>query len=104
MKRIFVLSCAMASILITACGNTKTETPTTTDSAAMLALDSTAVKTLDASIVDNKKDPTCGMPVKAGISDTAHYDKHVIGFCSSECKAEFLKDPKASIAAAELKK
>lgn len=43
------------------------------------------------------------MPVTAGISDTAHYEKNVLGFCSTECKNEFLKNPKANIAAAELK-
>jgi YHS domain-containing protein len=43
------------------------------------------------------------MPVTAGISDTAHYENKVLGFCSTECKNEFLKNPKANIAAAELK-
>ena len=52
--------------------------------------------------MDNKKDPTCGMPVTAGVSDTAHYKNKVIGFCATECKAEFLKNPEANIAAAEL--
>lgn len=91
-------------MLFTACNSPKTETPSAVDSTAAMAIDSMAVKTFDVSIVDNKKDPTCGMPVSAGVSDTAHYDNQVIGFCSSECKADFLKDPKASIAAAELKK
>jgi YHS domain-containing protein len=54
-------------------------------------------------MVDNKKDPTCGMPVTAGISDTAHYENKVLGFCSPECKNEFAKNPKANLAAAELK-
>jgi YHS domain-containing protein len=43
------------------------------------------------------------MPVTAGITDTAHYEGKVIGFCATGCKEEFLKDPKASIAAAEMK-
>jgi YHS domain-containing protein len=43
------------------------------------------------------------MPVTAGISDTAHYDNKVLGFCSAGCKEEFLKNPKANIAAAEMK-
>lgn len=42
------------------------------------------------------------MPVTAGVSDTAQYKNKVVGFCSSECKAEFLKNPEANIAAAEL--
>ena len=44
------------------------------------------------------------MPTSAGVTDTAHYDGKVLGFCAKECKEEFLKNPKANIAAAELKK
>jgi YHS domain-containing protein len=42
------------------------------------------------------------MPVTAGISDTAHYENKVLGFCSTGCKEEFLKNPKANMAAAEM--
>lgn len=42
---------------------------------------------------DSKKDFVCGMPVSAGVSDTAHYKNKVYGFCSAECKAEFVKSP-----------
>jgi YHS domain-containing protein len=45
-------------------------------------------------MVDNKKDPSCGMPLSAGIEDTLHYNGKVYGFCSKECKDIFLKDPK----------
>jgi YHS domain-containing protein len=45
-------------------------------------------------MVVNKEDFTCGMPVSAGISDTCHVDGKAYGFCSAECKDEFLKDPK----------
>ena len=55
-------------------------------------------------IVDNRKDPSCGMPVTAGIGDTAHYKDKLIGFCSKECKEAFQKSPDAMIAAADLKK
>jgi YHS domain-containing protein len=44
-------------------------------------------------MVVNTKDYACGMPVTAGINDTCHVDGKAYGFCSSECKAEFLKDP-----------
>jgi YHS domain-containing protein len=44
-------------------------------------------------MVDNKKDPSCGMPVSAGIADTVHYNGKVYGFCSDECKQIFLKNP-----------
>jgi len=44
-------------------------------------------------MVVNAKDYACGMPTSAGISDTCHYEGKAYGFCSSECKAEFQKDP-----------
>ncbi|MCK9402048.1 MAG: YHS domain-containing protein [Chitinophagaceae bacterium] len=90
-------------LLLTACqsGNTKTENAPMADTTSMQQ-DSAHV--FDHLLVDNKKDPTCGMPTTAGISDTAHYKDHVLGFCSKECKDEFLKNPDAAIAAAELKK
>ncbi len=97
--RLFAVS---MSIFLTACGNnTATSTATMDSAATTTAQDSTV--SFDISLVDNKKDPTCGMPVTAGISDTAHYDNKVLGFCSAGCKEEFLKNPKASIAAAEMK-
>lgn len=55
-------------------------------------------------LVDNRKDPSCGMPVTAGISDTAHYKGKVLGFCSKECKEDFQKNPEVLTAAAEMKK
>jgi len=107
MKKIFGTSFICAAILFTACGTSSEDKASTeaaaADSAAAMAIDTLATNNYDVSLVNNKKDPTCGMPVTAGISDTAHYEKNVIGFCSKECKDEFLKNPKASIAAAEIK-
>jgi len=54
-------------------------------------------------MVDNKKDPSCGMPVSAGIADTAHFKGKVYGFCSAECKSLFLKNPDSLSKNAELK-
>ena len=93
------------SILIIACGNETNNSDssvTNSDTMAAMTTDTASEKTYDVKILDNKKDPTCGMPVTAGVSDTAQYKNKVIGFCSSECKAEFLKNPEANIAAAEL--
>ncbi len=86
-----------------ACGNNTATTSATMDSTAATTATEDSVISYDISLVDNKKDPTCGMPVTAGISDTAHYDNKVLGFCSAGCKEEFLKNPKAGIAAAEMK-
>jgi len=93
------------SMFLLACGNetnNQANTTTASDTIAAMTTDTASEKTYDVKILDNKKDPTCGMPVTAGISDTAHYKNKVIGFCSTECKAEFLKNPTANIAAAEL--
>jgi YHS domain-containing protein len=45
------------------------------------------------------KDLSCGMPISAGISDTATYKGKLYGFCSEECKADFIKDPESHLAA-----
>jgi YHS domain-containing protein len=46
----------------------------------------------------SKKDFICGMPITAGISDTAHFQNKIYGFCSAECKAEFVKSPETFVA------
>ena len=43
--------------------------------------------------VDNANDLVCGMPLTAGVGDTAHYDGKVYGFCSKGCKEKFVKSP-----------
>jgi YHS domain-containing protein len=100
----FIIS---VSLFLTACGNetnNSASSATNSDTIAAMPTDTASEKTYDVKILDNKKDPTCGMPVTAGVSDTAHYKNKVIGFCATECKAEFLKNPEANIAAAELVK
>ena len=68
----------------------------------MMKTDSTKI-IYTAAMVDNKKDPNCGMPVTAGIADTVHYKGKVIGFCSDECKQAFLKNPDELVKNADLK-
>ena len=91
-----------SSIFLMACDSETANSATSMDSTVIVAADDSVIS-YDISLVNNKKDPTCGMPVTAGISDTAHYDNKVLGFCSAGCKEEFLKNPKANIAAAEMK-
>ena len=102
MKKLTFIVCGIISLLWISCGSSTSKTETS-DSIAVMTQDTSSAMTYDIALVNNKKDPTCGMPVSAGISDTAHYDNQIIGFCSTECKNEFLKNPKAGIAAAELK-
>ena len=54
--------------------------------------------------VDNKIDPSCMMPLTAGIGDTLHFHGFVLGFCSPECKKDFFTDPKGNLRLAQLKK
>ena len=46
----------------------------------------------------SKKDLACGMPLSAGVDDTAHYAGKIYGFCSTECKDTFLKNPEKYLA------
>jgi len=92
-------SMILASSLIFACNEAKPKTEMV--SVPVSSIDST--KKFTAAMVDNKKDPSCGMPVTAGIADTVHYNGKVYGFCSDECKQAFLKDPVAMVKNAELK-
>jgi YHS domain-containing protein len=102
MKNLISLS-LIVSLGLLACNGTQQEQATATDTSMTIQQDTTATVAYTVEMVDNKKDPTCGMPVTAGISDTAHYENKVLGFCSPECKNEFEKNPKANLAAAELK-
>ena len=103
MKNLLKISLAAGIIGLVACGTSNQEQAINSDTAMTVQQDTTNAPAFTAAMVDNKKDPSCGMPVTAGISDTAHYENKVLGFCSTECKNEFLKNPKANIAAAELK-
>lgn len=101
MKKTITLICTSLSLFITACGNQENE-----KKEAPIKMESKEEKAYPISLVNNKKDPSCGMPVSAGISDTAHYEKYVLGFCSTECKKAALdslqKNPKTVLAAAEI--
>lgn len=104
MKKVFGFAIMTGGLFLSACNSQQTSTnEVKKDSATSMTADTTKTTVFTTAMVDNKKDPTCGMPVTAGINDTAHYENHTIGFCSTECKNEFLKNPKAGLAAAELK-
>ncbi|MBL7805476.1 MAG: YHS domain-containing protein [Saprospiraceae bacterium] len=38
-------------------------------------------------------DPVCGMKVDASVTDTAHYQGKIYGFCNPSCKEEFAANP-----------
>jgi len=90
----------ITGILLVATGcNQPKEVPSEKKMETMPAVkDSTATSFTNLAF-DSKKDLSCGMPTSAGVSDTAQYKGKLYGFCSAECKADFLKDPEAHLAA-----
>jgi YHS domain-containing protein len=85
------------TVIVAAC-NTATDKSTTQknnipDTSIMATKPADSLAAYTADMLDSKKDHVCGMPVSAGISDTAHYKGKVYGFCSKECKDEFVKTP-----------
>jgi YHS domain-containing protein len=108
MRRILFYLFSASAIIFSACNNNQSdkssniEQPDSTQKGSTAAVDS-AKKKITVAMVDNKKDPNCGMPVTAGIEDTVHYKGKVYGFCSDECKQAFLKNPDALAKNADLK-
>ena len=98
-----VSSLFLVTLFMVSCrsGNAAPEKTTATDT---MAMQKDSVSIFDHLLVDNRKDPSCGMPVTAGIGDTAHYKNKVLGFCSKECKEAFRKNPEALMAVADIKK
>lgn len=91
----------VVTVVMVSCNSSEAPKQEVADTTAQTNMEAAAAS-FPVSMVNNKKDPTCGMPVTAGISDTAHYKDKVIGFCSSGCKDEFKLAPEANIAAAEI--
>ena len=51
---------------------------------------------IEMSALASNKDYVCEMTLEKGaIGDTASYQDKIYGFCSKECKTEFLKDPQS---------
>ncbi len=87
----------LGALLFTACNNQakKAEPENPAPAKETMETKAAAATEYTPAMVSNKKDPICGMPVTAGISDTALYEGKTYGFCSSECKDEFKKTPLA---------
>lgn len=89
-----VLTGLLPLLLLAAACNQASKPANTNTPATDTAMKATvAAPKYEAALVDNKKDPSCGMPVTAGIEDTLHYKGKVLGFCSKECKDAFVEKP-----------
>ena len=82
----------------TGCNQPKADAPATKIE-TIAAKKDTAINRFANLSFDSKKDLSCGMPVSAGVADTVHYKGKLYGFCSTECKEDFLKDPEAHLKA-----
>lgn len=101
MKRIYSVS--VLALFAMACNNPAQNADTAAqhqhDTTLMNAKPADSTPVYTAAMVDSKKDLVCGMPVTAGIADTAHYKGKAYGFCAKECKDAFLKTPEQYLAA-----
>ncbi len=105
MKIKFILVSICSGMILFACKNdaAKEKAEVKLDTTMVVEPKVDPVK-YNIALVDNVKDPSCGMPVTAGIGDTAHFNNKTIGFCSKECKDFFLKDAAKNFTAVEWKK
>lgn len=95
MIRLLLSTTMLLTLVFTAC-NQKPESKTD-----MAAATEEKPKTIEIKVSDlaTNKDFVCGMEVSdGGIADTASYEGKLYGFCSSECKDEFVKNPASFLA------
>ncbi len=102
-KKISFYFMGIVVLLFAACSNSSTTQKQQEKSNTTILMPKKDSAKYTVAMVDNKKDPTCGMPVIAGIEDTVHYKKKVIGFCSKECKNDFMKNASKAFASIEWK-
>lgn len=97
MKRtIFFILIAVALFFI-ACSSAE-QKPQTTEKKIKTKTDSTNDKPDFSGLkFASKIDLNCGMPLSYGVGDTAIINGKVYGFCSKECKDEYVKNPAAGI-------
>lgn len=92
-----IVSASILALFVMACNNPAQNKDTATghqhDTAMVHAQPADTTPVYTAAMLDSKKDLVCGMPVTAGVSDTAHYKGKAYGFCAKECKDEFVKAP-----------
>ena len=92
MKKIFFSAAVVVSIALVSCNNKATENKPA-EQKEQKGMD------IKVSQLASKIDYSCKMNLEDGsIADTASYQGKLYGFCSAECKADFMKDPEAHLA------
>jgi YHS domain-containing protein len=85
----------VAILMLAACQSKPATTPAAPAASQPQVMKVAASHKIDISkLAIEKRDPTCGMPVKAGVVDTITIKGKLYGFCAKECKDEFLKTVK----------
>ncbi len=93
MKNTLLILNICVTLFLVSCNRNATEKTTTTPIPDAPNIE---VKITDLAL---NKDLVCGMLVEeGGIADTASHENKMYGFCSTECKAEFVKDPQMYLA------
>ncbi|HLP52916.1 MAG TPA: YHS domain-containing protein [Chitinophagales bacterium] len=105
MKKLLFTAQVLTVLALTACNQKaeqKTEETTTTTQTEMAPAEEAATVNVKVADLSTPKDFVCGMDVAEGsIADTASHDGKLYGFCSKECKAEFVKEPAKYLAEAK---
>ena len=99
MKRIFRLITTIEIIFILSCHHDPEKKSASKMDMRDQAVNDSSKKSLQGLSYKLNRDPVCGMPLSAGLKDTAYYKNELYGFCSKDCKEEFLKNPTAYLAA-----
>lgn len=93
MKNILIILNVCIALLLVSCNQNPTQKVTTTPIPDAQNVD---IKVSELAV---NKDLVCGMPTEEGnIADTASHENKLYGFCSAECKAEFVKNPQTYLA------
>ena len=98
----YILIILIAAGLFAACKENTNKQNTSKQVAPVMHKDTTTAviavkKDFSKVIFASKKDLSCGMPLTAGLEDSVHYKGKIYGFCSPECKADFVKNAAAYV-------
>jgi YHS domain-containing protein len=92
----FVIVYAMLACLIASCKNeTHNQTNKIIKKTRSKPFNTNIINEIiiDTNLLASKKDLVCYMPLWTGIGDTCFYKGKIYGFCSKDCKNDFLKNP-----------